>query len=321
MQRHDRRHSASEQSTWRFFLTKRNRYALAATASILTHCILAALLMFADPLQFSAQKIQTIHFVDLSDMPEPEIELPQKVASAPTRTRGASAQEEMREPQAQRQLSAETIAAGRPEEAGVPAQPFRHSPIVIERTGRERVLNLASPSAFQAGAVDRGFRVPDKLLRQTGSQVLAVSHRPPVGAGLVKNRMTELKRGSPRKVTQLKIDATGVASQDRFANSLALGVANAVISGPLGTRKVIEQIVPQFPGWARTRKISARISLQFSVMRDGRVKENVVVAQTSGSSEWDHLVVAALRRWRFEPFGNKADKSQSGLITFQFVAE
>ena len=92
------------------------------------------------------------------------------------------------------------------------------------------------------------------------------------------------------------------------------------ISGPLANRKIINKIVPPFPRWAKTKGVGATIALRFTVMEDGSIRENVLVERTSGSREWDQLVIAALKKWQFAALEtNGARKDQTGVITFQFV--
>ena len=97
---------------------------------------------------------------------------------------------------------------------------------------------------------------------------------------------------------------------------------STIISGPLANRKILEKTIPPFPLWAKRQGVGANVSLQFTVMEDGLVKENVVVVMTSGSREWDDAVIAALKKWRFAPLPtNERRQNQSGVITFQFVID
>ena len=50
------------------------------------------------------------------------------------------------------------------------------------------------------------------------------------------------------------------------------------------------------------------------------MKEIAIVQHTSGSSDWDQLVVKALKQWKFAAL-DKIDirHDKTGVITFQFV--
>ena len=92
------------------------------------------------------------------------------------------------------------------------------------------------------------------------------------------------------------------------------------ITGPLANRNIINKTIPPFPSWAKIQGVGASISLKFTVMENGTVKENIIVERTSGSSDWDRLVIQSLKKWKFAAL-NKSDirHDQTGMITFQFV--
>ncbi|MBN2367193.1 MAG: TonB family protein [Calditrichaeota bacterium] len=93
-----------------------------------------------------------------------------------------------------------------------------------------------------------------------------------------------------------------------------------IITGALANRKIIKKVIPPFPQWAKRQGVGATISLRFTVMENGTVKETVITERTSGSSQWDQMVIAALKDWRFEPLSTSGvRKDQTGVITFQFV--
>ena len=93
-----------------------------------------------------------------------------------------------------------------------------------------------------------------------------------------------------------------------------------VITGVLANRRIVKKVIPPFPKWAKVQGISATISLRFTVMENGLVKENVIVNRTSGSLQWDKTVIAALKNWQFVPLPQKGVREdQSGIITFQFI--
>lgn len=93
-----------------------------------------------------------------------------------------------------------------------------------------------------------------------------------------------------------------------------------IITGALANRKIVKKEIPPFPEWAKRQGVGASIALRFTVMENGVVKETVIVERTSGSVEWDQMVIAALKNWKFVALplsGMRLD--QSGVITFQFV--
>jgi TonB family protein len=93
------------------------------------------------------------------------------------------------------------------------------------------------------------------------------------------------------------------------------------ITGALANREIISKEIPRFPYWAVQKGIGATISLRFTVMENGQVKETVIVERTSGSLQWDQMVISALKKWKFAPLKSSGGlrQDQSGVITFQFV--
>ena len=82
----------------------------------------------------------------------------------------------------------------------------------------------------------------------------------------------------------------------------------------------MDKVIPQFPYWAKNKGVGATISLRFTVMQNGVVKETVIVERTSGSLQWDQMVISALKKWTFVPLKSGGlRQDQTGVITFQFV--
>ncbi len=93
-----------------------------------------------------------------------------------------------------------------------------------------------------------------------------------------------------------------------------------IITGDLANRAIVDKVLPQFPYWAKSKGVGATISLRFTVMQNGVVKETVIVERTSGSLQWDQMVISALKKWQFVPLKSGGlRQDQTGVITFQFV--
>lgn len=119
------------------------------------------------------------------------------------------------------------------------------------------------------------------------------------------------------KTVSLTSKPEPMKKQDPFAT---LKQSQTFITGPLANRSIVNKIIPQFPHWAKRQGVGATISLQFTVMEDGSVKENIIVERTSGSGEWDKMVIAALKKWQFASLAKTGVRhDQTGTITFQFV--
>jgi TonB family protein len=93
-----------------------------------------------------------------------------------------------------------------------------------------------------------------------------------------------------------------------------------IITGALASREIVKKVIPPFPPWAKRQGVGATIALRFTVMENGTVKENVIIERTSGSLQWDQMVIAALKNWKFAPLSASGIRQdQTGVITFQFV--
>ncbi len=132
----------------------------------------------------------------------------------------------------------------------------------------------------------------------------------------------DLKRDvlqGPATIPSLEIESVP-AQIDLNKTDFKIKSARTFITGPLANRAILKKVIPPFPLWARKQGVGATISLRFTVMEDGNVKENIIVERTSGSGDWDQLVLQVLKQWEFVAL-IKSDlrHDQTGLITFQFV--
>ncbi|MCG3205246.1 MAG: hypothetical protein KCHDKBKB_01965 [Elusimicrobia bacterium] len=91
-----------------------------------------------------------------------------------------------------------------------------------------------------------------------------------------------------------------------------------VISGPLKDRKIEKQVPPEYPDWAQAQGISASVLLEFTVDPNGFVKNLIVVRKTSGYPKLDDTAIAALRKWKFAPLTDGANREEVGYITFNY---
>ena len=126
---------------------------------------------------------------------------------------------------------------------------------------------------------------------------------------------------TPRRATaaaQVAVDApiaaTGVPDLD---NAARRSLAGAELMGEIADRPVQFHVMPEYPEWAKDQAVEGTVTLRFTVLADGRVKENIQVERTAGFAEFDDNAVAALRRWRFAPLEGQPVE-QRGAITFRY---
>jgi TonB family protein len=89
------------------------------------------------------------------------------------------------------------------------------------------------------------------------------------------------------------------------------------LRGPLSKRKVVYSLLPPYPDWARERGFEAVVTVYFTVLPDGSLKEPLIIKKSSGDPRMDALVLKTLKQWRFAPL-KMLQEEQWGLITFRF---
>lgn len=91
------------------------------------------------------------------------------------------------------------------------------------------------------------------------------------------------------------------------------------LSGPLSNRKILRQVIPKYPDWAKKKGIFASVSLRFWVLHTGVVKNTIVIVRTSGYPKLDNSSMDALIKWKFAALSSaQYGKEQWGIITFKF---
>ncbi len=206
----------------------------------------------------------------------------------------------------------------------------KQAPINIEKV--QPVANaIAKPVDLIKISPAKGIRDDEKIARPApislGDNQNLLASTAPVTAGIAfdgpKTPQIQLGAGTGKSNAtnsgSIKIDSKP-KQKDLNPDALKPDQPGTVITGALANRKIINKIIPPFPEWAKRQGVSATVALRFTVMENGVVRENVVVVRTSGSGEWDRLVIEALKQWQFAALENSGIRlDQSGVITFQFV--
>jgi TonB family protein len=98
-------------------------------------------------------------------------------------------------------------------------------------------------------------------------------------------------------------------------------LGDARLTGEVADRPLVSYDTPIYPEWAKEEAVEGSVTIYFIVLRDGRVKKNVIVQKTSGFEDFDQNAVGALREWRFAPLKGLAAGEQWGTITFHYRLE
>jgi TonB family protein len=169
-------------------------------------------------------------------------------------------------------------------------------------------VGIPAPAGLP-GPGDTPNGVPSTLTRSSG---------PGSGGGTAPVALTRrVSQPAPRPVMAAAMVDEPVAKPATATHSGgSRNLAGANLVGPVADRAVTHYKVPDYPDWAKRDGTEGSVTLYFFVLPDGRVKENVLVEQTSGFSDFDDRAVAALLQWKFVslPLSNE----QWGRITFNY---
>lgn len=92
------------------------------------------------------------------------------------------------------------------------------------------------------------------------------------------------------------------------------------LEGPVGSRRLLERMLPESPAWLSRRGLELSVRVKFQVEPDGTVKAGAVIKKTSGFPEIDQRALDALKLWRFDALPARAGGPGTwGIVTFKFL--
>lgn len=213
---------------------------------------------------------------------------------------------------ADRQAKLDRLAATRPTVAHelnvAPASSATRQLLAGAPAGGSDIARMAT--ATMAPVAERGRPVALERGPEVKSSALALNRGPAIVGG-----------GRPLAAEAVAGSGSGGDSAAREAAqpaAMTVDRADIQLEGAAADRAVVTQVLPQYPDWARKQAVEAVVKLQFTVLPDGRVREDVQVTRTGGFHDFDEQAASALRRWRFAPLAGGDAAGQSGTITFRF---
>jgi protein TonB len=91
------------------------------------------------------------------------------------------------------------------------------------------------------------------------------------------------------------------------------------ITGQIQGRKILSSVTPVYPDEARRRGWEGVVAVHFTVLADGRVKDNMYFEQSSVHRDLNRSAMEALKQFRFAPLrSDQAAVEQWGVITIVF---
>lgn len=115
---------------------------------------------------------------------------------------------------------------------------------------------------------------------------------------------TAAEPAAKQAVAEVKLDGKGVGM---------------TISGQIQGRKILKSEMPQYTDLARRKGWEGVVAVHFTVLPDGRVKDNMFLEQTSVHRDLNQMALEAIKQFRFAPLPNdQAAVEQWGVITIVF---
>ena len=91
------------------------------------------------------------------------------------------------------------------------------------------------------------------------------------------------------------------------------------ISGQISGRKILKKVAPEYTAQARQKGWEGVVAVHFTVLADGRVKDNTYFEQSSVHRDLNQMALKAIKQFRFAPLpADQAAVEQWGVITIVF---
>lgn len=95
--------------------------------------------------------------------------------------------------------------------------------------------------------------------------------------------------------------------------------SNMTITGQIAGRKILHSVSPEYSKTARKNGWEGVVAVHFTVLADGRVKDNMFFEQTSQHRDLNKAAMDAIKQFKFAPLPpNEAAVEQWGVITIVF---
>ena len=177
-----------------------------------------------------------------------------------------------------------------------------------DNEGRREITAAAAPTGKQSNPATLGTFAPRQV---TASRQLNRAAVRPVA------RLGELPK------EQLSVVAAAVTTLPEPVRETPTAPAEEILpgislAGEVSNRGLIDYTTPEYPEWAKHDGVEVSVELFFTVLPNGRVKENVLIERTSGYDDFDRRALSALAAWRFESLGTGAAGEQWGRIEFKY---
>lgn len=173
------------------------------------------------------------------------------------------------------------------------------------------IADVSGPAAGSGGGVQSGRKTILDYGEGNGGS----------GSGSLVGRRGRLAEPAARRDIVATAEAAASEPQPRVAEAKldAEKGVGMTITGQIAGRKIVHRVAPQYSEQARRQGWEGAVAVHFTVLPDGRVKDNVYFEQTSVHRDLNQAAMAAIRQFRFAALPtSQAAVEQWGVITIVF---
>ncbi|MFO7655115.1 MAG: TonB family protein [Candidatus Krumholzibacteriia bacterium] len=201
---------------------------------------------------------------------------------------------------------------GRGRAAAAPAGGASLQPADRDRsgtTGGQGVVDVAGPSG--GGGAETGRKTVLDYGSGGGGR----------GGGLAGRRTRLVEPATSSAIAAGETGGAPAASRPQEVVEAVTGDQGVgmTISGQIKGRNILHRVAPAYSREARRNGWEGMVSVHFTVLADGRVKDNVYFEQTSVHRDLNRAAMEAIKQFRFAPLpAEQAAVEQWGVITIVF---
>ena len=168
------------------------------------------------------------------------------------------------------------------------------------RSGGGSVADVAGPASASSGGSGKGRRTILDYGEGSGGRG---------GALKGKGRLAE-PTATPMETAPVADPSAGQKVAEAGMDDLG---GNMTISGQIQGRKILSSAPAEYSDLARRKGWEGVVAVHFTVLADGRVKDNLYFEQTSVHRDLNQAAMAAIRKFRFAPCPRIRPRWSSGV--------
>jgi TonB family protein len=242
----------------------------------------------------------------------------QKLRTASAQKKAAEVDRWIAEARAIGASTASIAAAQR--EPGSPAKTAaseaeRLTRLVQERVRDGRLLDPPQDSAlFQLSAL----RAVDPAAATAAASGISTALLASGRGALASGKLDDAQRFATA-VRQLGVSGGDIDALDADIKTAQAQIAAAPVQVTASQLKRTRFVAPDYPPKALAKQIEGQVKLRYTIGKDGRVKDPVVV-ESNPAGVFEEAAITAVQRWRYKPYevdGNIVEATLATVLTFR----